>query len=457
MTRDAASWRDEAIAARTRQDLLAARTASSAALELAPDDGMIGFLDAQIAYELGLPAAPLFAAARALMPANRDVLRNEALALASEGQGTAAEALLESALSVEPDWLEGQRVLAALRWTAGAAQDFDAGYSRALKTVPGHAGLWLGWFGALAQVREWSAAGAVLAKAEGAIGRTGRLVTARAFAATESGDTIRAAQLLDELGVTPDPFVALCRIRLALRMGQPEHVEALATPLLSGPAAGQAWPYLGAAWRILGDARGQWLDGSPIYRWEAQPAFSARELTQLATTLDDLHRARAAYADQSVRWGTQTDRSILLRHEPVLQRARTRLMAAIADIVAALPAAREDHPLLGTRRDDLRIAGSWSVRLGPGGQNVAHSHPQGWLSAVFYVAVPPAIEMGDAPAGFLQLGAPPPELGTGLGALAEIAPVAGKLVVFPSTMWHGTVPIQGGNRLNVAFDVVPAS
>jgi predicted 2-oxoglutarate/Fe(II)-dependent dioxygenase YbiX len=36
-----------------------------------------------------------------------------------------------------------------------------------------------------------------------------------------------------------------------------------------------------------------------------------------------------------------------------------------------------------------------------------------------------------------------------------IAPVAGQLVLFPSYVWHGTVPIVAGERLNIAFDVVP--
>ena len=130
-------------------------------------------------------------------------------------------------------------------------------------------------------------------------------------------------------------------------------------------------------------------------------------------------------------------------------------MAAAAQIARALPPPVANHPLLGRPRDTLRIAGSWSVLLGPGGRNVAHSHPQGWLSAVFYVEVADPAIMGAAPAGYLQLGAPPPELGTGLAAYRSIAPVAGKLAVFPSTMWHGTQPTVGGERLNLAFDVVP--
>ena len=65
--------------------------------------------------------------------------------------------------------------------------------------------------------------------------------------------------------------------------------------------------------------------------------------------------------------------------------------------------------------------------------------------------------MGAAPAGHFHYGAPPPELGLDLAPYATIAPRVGQLVMFPSTLWHGTVPTQGGERLNIAFDVVPAS
>ncbi|MBK9588986.1 MAG: hypothetical protein IPO50_10640 [Sphingomonadales bacterium] len=34
-----------------------------------------------------------------------------------------------------------------------------------------------------------------------------------------------------------------------------------------------------------------------------------------------------------------------------------------------------------------------------------------------------------------------------------IEPKPGRLVMFPSTMWHGTVPFDAGERLTVAFDV----
>jgi len=75
-----------------------------------------------------------------------------------------------------------------------------------------------------------------------------------------------------------------------------------------------------------------------------------------------------------------------------------------------------------------------------------------------YVALPEASQMGEPPAGWITFGAPPPELGLALNACQQIEPKRGRLVLFPSTMWHSTAPFTDGERLVIAFDVgIPRS
>jgi hypothetical protein len=81
-------------------------------------------------------------------------------------------------------------------------------------------------------------------------------------------------------------------------------------------------------------------------------------------------------------------------------------------------------------------------------------HPQGWLSSAYYVELPDIVD-DDSRAGWLKFGEPnmpiadcPPD--------HYVKPAAGLLVLFPSYVWHGTVPFtEGGRRLTAAFDVVP--
>lgn len=443
---------------RGQQRMVEAEEAMARARALAPDDRLLAFLHAQARYELGHPAAALFADAARLWPENHDVLRNRALAEAGEGRVGVAVDLLTAALDQAPDWLDGHRVLAALRWVNGDVAGFDAAYAAAARAHPGHAGLWLGWFAAVAQHRDWPRARAILEEAARHLGEGGRgILQARLFIAGESGDTDETERLLAATADWQDDFLAIARIRQALRRRDPDRALALALPETQGRNAGQVWPYVSTCWRLLGDGRAGWLDGDPPFVRAAAVGLSGAELGELADLLRSLHIAQLPYAEQSVRGGTQTDRSVLLRHEPILIRARAALMAAVEDYVAGLPPHDRAHPLLSRPRDRLMISGSWSVRLGGGGFNVTHSHPMGWISSAFYVAVPDAAAMGPAPAGHFHLGAPPPELGLDLPPYATIAPRAGHLVLFPSTLWHGTVPTAGGERLNIAFDIIPGA
>ena len=131
---------------------------------------------------------------------------------------------------------------------------------------------------------------------------------------------------------------------------------------------------------------------------------------------------------------------------------RKAIVETVEQHVAQLPPPAARHPTLLAERAPIRFAGSWSVRLAGEGFHVNHVHPAGWISSAFYVALPEAAMGGGSDAGWLSLGEAT-ELGLDLPPLRLIEPKPGRLVLFPSTMWHGTRPFAGGERLTVAFDV----
>ncbi len=80
----------------------------------------------------------------------------------------------------------------------------------------------------------------------------------------------------------------------------------------------------------------------------------------------------------------------------------------------------------------------------------------GWISSACYVAVPPAVESGHE--GWIQFGEPGVPTDRTLAAEHFVKPEPGRLVLFPSYMWHGTVPFGGvAPRLTIAFDLVRAA
>jgi hypothetical protein len=115
-----------------------------------------------------------------------------------------------------------------------------------------------------------------------------------------------------------------------------------------------------------------------------------------------------------------------------------------------LPSADPKHPLLRHRDRDLKIEGSWSVRLSSAGFHVPHFHFAGVLSSAFYVRVPVLDRATQE--GWLELGRPPADLQMDLGPLTAIEPEPGSLALFPSHLYHGTRPFPAGERLSVAFD-----
>jgi len=450
----AAAWRLLGFAEREEQRMHAAAAAFARAVELEPEDPLSALGRAETAYARGLPAADLFARARGLAPEDLRVLRGAALAEAAEGRQARAEELIEAALARQPGWLEGHKTLAGMRWARGETEDYAASYAQATRAQPQNRGLWLAWFGVLAQVRDWPAARAVLGAAEQALGPEQALLLARLFVASESGETLEAERLFAATAMLQDPVRELAFVRHCLRAGRLKAAEATAVRLLETPAATTAWPYLSLIWRLGGDARAQWLDGAPPYVRAFDLDFSAIELEELAALLRGLHTARAPYLEQSVRGGTQTDGQLFFRNEAIVETARERFEAAIQEYLARLPVAQPGHPLLaGTRGRPIRYGGSWSVRLQAQGYHVSHTHPKGWISSAFYVSLPPPAALGRPPSGYLSFGTPPPELGLRLAPYLEIEPKPGRLVLFPATMWHRTVPFASGERLVLAFDV----
>jgi tetratricopeptide (TPR) repeat protein len=431
----------------------AAVAAISEAATLAPRDALIASANANIHFETWRPAAKLFRDAQRLAPYDLGITRNAALALAAEGDPMTAQKVLMRALDAHPDWIVGHQTLATLRITSGDRDGFDRSFAEACAKNPEHLGLRLAWFHALSTARKWDDARHVISDGEALFGSQKALQVANIYLASESDEASVDPHLFDSMAGTQDTGLDLCHVRYCLRLGQIEKAEEIALRQIGGPSASVFWPYLSLAWRLLEDKRAGWLDGDPTLVQSFDINFSNEELATLAETLRRLHVMRAPYLEQSVRGGTQTDRQLFFNPDPVIQQTKSRIQSAVGDYIAQLSAKDEAHPLLGAPRDEQLFEGSWSVKLGAQGYHSCHTHSRGWISSAFYVSLPESAKMGLAPAGWLQFGTPPPELGLSLEPTATVEPRPGRLVLFPSNMWHGTVPFTDGERLSIAFDI----
>lgn len=451
---DAGALLARAVKARAAQRMEEALDAICAAAELAPNEPNVALGLAQITFEAGFDAADLFIRAGALQPQRIDIQRSIAVAVASEGDIAAGQGLLDDLLRNNPEWIDGHRTLCGMRTTAGDG-DFARSFGEAVKRQPDSFGLRMAWFHVLATARRWDEAHAIITGAEQALGERQASLLGKLFLASESGAAKDDAALFDGVEAIEDVGLDLARVRHFLRGGQIERARDVAAKHLGKPTVRPFWSYLSLCWRPLGDARADWLDGKMRHVATFDLDFTPAEIDDLAATLRRLHTMQAPYHEQSVRGGTQTERPLLLRIDPVIANARRKIEGAVRAYIDAMPSGDAAHPLLGMPRQDFRFAGSWSVRLRPAGFHAAHTHPMGWVSSALYVTVPTGAALGPSPAGNLQFGAPPPELDLSLDPYGAVVPQPGRLALFPSTMWHGTVPFIDGERMTIAFDVVP--
>lgn len=427
------------------------------AARLAPADAGIAHGHARVALEAGLDAERLFEQARRLNPQNGEVLIGLAAARMAAAHGEQAEAELASTLRTAPLWFDAHRQLAQLRSLLGRRAEAFASVGEALKAHPAEIRLWKMLFDLHIAGEDFAGLSDAIARAEAAGAPHGLSAPNAAIAAAELGRTERADQLFAAVQASGGPPLSVWRIRHLLRTGRAADAVPLIDAELQTGSPATIWPYAETAWRLTGDPRLQWLesDGRLVSVIDVGEDFGC--FHELADALRSLHLARGTYLDQSVRGGTQTDGPLFSRIDPQIRLLRATVVRAVEHYISELPAIDARHPTLSQRRDRrVRFSGSWSVRLKGAGYHANHVHPQGWISSALYVAVPPRLPDEEPCAGWLTVGAPPADLQVGLEPTRRIEPRRGRLVLFPSWMWHGTLPFTEGERLTVAFDVAPA-
>jgi tetratricopeptide (TPR) repeat protein len=188
---------------------------------------------------------------------------------------------------------------------------------------------------------------------------------------------------------------------------------------------------------------------------EGWPTLDAY-LAELKAALVRLHVAKAHPLDQSLRNGTQTNQDLRVSDEPAIKAFFKAIDPLVRDYMAAIGTGA-GHPLRERNTGDYAVAGAWSVRLRPNGFHVNHMHPKGWLSSAFYVETPDAALGSENHEGWIKFGQPNFRTKPMLEPARFVRPEPGRLVLFPSYMWHGTVPFTTQeSRMTIAFDVVPA-
>ncbi|MGS1016327.1 2OG-Fe(II) oxygenase family protein [Allosphingosinicella humi] len=449
---DARLWQVLGLAHRKLEETAEAMRAFGKAASLSPGDALLAHSVARTTLEAGLPATSAFERARRLAPNDARVLLGQAAALFAEGRLADAIAVLDEQLNRNPGWLEGHATVTRLRWMFGEKEESTASFRAALRKAPRALEIWHALLNTLIDAELYDVALATIAEARGIAGQSPIFDTLEGICFAEQGDFDGAERLFGRLGPHPHITLVVRHVRHLLRSGKPEEAARLAEARVSDEGGDALWPYLALAWRLTQDPRWQWLEGDARFIGVYDIGDKVGSLDALAECLRGLHLSTYQPLEQSLRGGTQTDGPLFARIEPEIRRLRSAIVETVERHVAELPPYDPEHPLLIRKRGPVRFAGSWSVRLTGEGFHVNHVHPAGWISSAFYVALPETSMGGATHAGWLSLGEAT-ELGLELPPVRMVEPKPGRLVLFPSTMWHGTRSFAAGERLTVAFDV----
>jgi len=374
-----------------------------------------------------------------------------------------AERQLLGLLGSDANDVEAHGLLVQLRQLRGDAEPLAAMRAAAQGSAPPR--LRLAFADAARRAGAMAEAEAILRDLMSAFGQDPMLLSSLATVLQETGRTREAldaarvsiARLPDDAGVAENFVVA------ALCAGASPEALPVIEKFRARKPLDQRWiTYrLDIARLAAEDAFASWFDPARVISIVDLPPPSGFATTEefhsaLVPLLQSQHRQQNHPLDQSLRHGTQTSRNLLVNPGAEIAALLKSFGDALTDMQAR--SGRDaDHPFLARNIAPAEIVGCWSVRLRRGGFHVNHIHPEGWLSSAYYASVPSEVDDCILRSGWLKFGEPRFAV-PGLAPFLEVQPKPGRLVLFPSYLWHGTHALRGdAPRISVAFDAVPQS
>ena len=469
---DAAAWELAAGAAQRAGNRDRAIQLISSGLEKLPESAKLHYARGQLSREQGDFAAANVAYERAqqLGYTSAELFRNNAEALLEVGRPLDAAAFARAGLAHYPADIALHQAATRLHVESKAPGDPVGELIKAARLQKTNAALWETAIGFLKFLDRKEDEKKLLNEALlSGSPKTPALLSLEAIAMADEGDTLRMKAMYEDLlrrfphdvGLKFDFAIQL------LKASEPQHANHLFDDVLrANPLDQMALGFKSTALRLMGDNRLNDLvdHDAMVFKVDVPApegyASRAEYFAEVAAVLESLHHTHAHPIDQSVRGGTQTNGFLFRIAHPVIKQLEQQIRLAVADALHRFPIDGA-HPfwrrnVAGTRAADVVFSGAWSVRLNGQGFHTNHMHPKGWISSALYIAVPDEVSGATNDAGYIQFGAPEEKLGLDLPPIRTVKPEVGSLVLFPSYMWHGTIPFSSEQpRITVAFDIVP--
>jgi len=389
---------------------------------------------------------------------------NLANALYESGAFQAALDHYRRAIALRPDYPDAHKTLNRLLWEHEHKDSYLLSYREAITRAPQSGGLRLLYAEGLGKLGRHDEAEDVLNSALREIGPQAAIFHGLGHVTGAQGRDDEAIAAFEK-AIRLDRHHPAYRGSIARQWLRMEEAEKALVHLEQAekttPFDQEVIAYKGLCWLLLDDPREVWLNNYErfvrTYRIETPPSYkSLGDFNRaLNRALDPLHRTETHPADQTLRGGTQTHGSLFSKPIPEVQAVRRSIEKALGRYIDDMDD-DGDHPLLCRKAGGFRFAGSWSVRLRNQGFHVNHVHSAGWISSSYYVDLPDVVSGSAAHEGWITFGESGLRLGGRDRVRKVIEPEPGLLALFPSYIFHGTVPFSStGTRTTTPFDAVP--
>jgi uncharacterized protein (TIGR02466 family) len=185
-------------------------------------------------------------------------------------------------------------------------------------------------------------------------------------------------------------------------------------------------------------------------------ALGASDSPLLADLMRDIEHAEIAERKQGrLHHGIQSSGNLFHRPEGSFR----ALASLVQQAVESYRAHFAPHECVFVRAfpNHIEFSSAWYVKMRTGGHLTSHIHETGWLSGSLYLAMPRR-EAGrdDGSIEFSTHGDDYPQRHADFPK-KTISPAVGDIVLFPSSLFHRTIPFHSSaERVCIAFDVKPA-
>lgn len=384
------------------------------------------------------------------------------------GQGNPDKAIstFQKALKIKPDYVQAAHRLCDALYMAERFDEAEIHYRALLEKTPDNLGLMTSLADMLDTQGKWDAAINIFQQAV-------KLAPNDAILHVKLANTLNQAFKSDQaetvilraLELAPDLYAAhLAHAYILLRQGRAEEGLAAANKTLAlfpGETTAIAWKITALDQLGGGTEYDRYMDFETFVKpqWVETPKGfrNINHFNEAIVRHVVNHPQLFSFEHYEVTRHGQEVKDIYAEPMGPIKHLKAAMEKHVTDYINSLPDDPDNH-FVANAPKKWRLK-SWANILSGPGRQIAHIHGEAWLSGCYYVRLPDIMKTDENPenAGYIEFGQINdefPNLET--NRLKFLRPQEGLVALFPSYLYHSTVPTQSTQpRIAIAFDVVP--